>query len=71
MNVKTPCYECKDRKVGCHSICEKYKKYKIDLAEENKKKRKALDSAWTAGHSGRRAQYRPKNTKGKGFYGND
>ena len=25
--MKAPCYECKDRTVGCHSNCERYKEY--------------------------------------------
>lgn len=25
------CYHCKDRVVGCHSTCEKYKKFKEEL----------------------------------------
>lgn len=24
---KCPCYECKERSVGCHGKCEKYKKF--------------------------------------------
>jgi hypothetical protein len=30
-----PCYKCTDRQVGCHSKCEKYKKWK---KESNKKR---------------------------------
>lgn len=33
--MRVPCKDCPDRKLGCHSICEKYIKY----AEENKKAR--------------------------------
>ena len=29
MNL-SPCCDCTDRFVGCHSICEKYKKYDED-----------------------------------------
>ena len=25
--VKSPCYKCEDRVVGCHGSCEKYKAY--------------------------------------------
>lgn len=32
MAIFKSCYNCKDRKVGCHSICEKYKME----AEQNK-----------------------------------
>ena len=37
MPIKAPCKDCKDRKVGCHSTCEKYKAYQ----ESNSKIRKA------------------------------
>ena len=25
--MKTPCYQCQDRHVNCHSECERYAKY--------------------------------------------
>lgn len=28
MRVKAPCKDCPDRKVKCHSSCEKYKEYR-------------------------------------------
>lgn len=31
--TKSPCYNCKDRKLHCHSICEKYKVYEEEHAE--------------------------------------
>ena len=30
---KNECYQCKDRKIGCHDTCQKYKEY----VEKNKK----------------------------------
>lgn len=36
-NDRRPCFECKDRKVGCHSKCKRYKEYK-ELLEEDRKK---------------------------------
>lgn len=33
--MNAPCKDCKDRKLGCHSTCEKYKKFD----EENRKRR--------------------------------
>ena len=27
MRPKSPCFECPDRVVGCHSLCDKYKEY--------------------------------------------
>ncbi len=32
--MNAPCYNCKEREVGCHSFCEKYIKYD----NENKKR---------------------------------
>ena len=34
------CYQCKDRQLGCHSKCEKYKEYK----ETRDKEREYLKS---------------------------
>jgi len=33
---KAPCYGCTDRKVGCHSKCEKYIQFHKDRYEWNK-----------------------------------
>lgn len=35
--VKGYCLNCTERYLGCHSKCEKYKKYKKELAEYNNK----------------------------------
>jgi hypothetical protein len=29
----SPCYQCPDREVGCHSVCEKYKTYEKENME--------------------------------------
>lgn len=29
--MKPPCKDCKDRHVGCHGACERYKQYKTEL----------------------------------------
>lgn len=29
-NGKTPCYECKDRVIGCHGTCQRYKIFRRD-----------------------------------------
>ena len=34
--VTAPCKDCADRKMGCHSICEKYKEFK-KISEEEKR----------------------------------
>jgi hypothetical protein len=28
--IKNGCYQCPDRKPGCHSVCEKYKEWKAE-----------------------------------------
>ena len=28
MLVKAPCYNCEDRCIGCHSICERYAEFR-------------------------------------------
>ena len=30
-----PCRDCKSRAVGCHSTCEKYKRFKKEMEEYN------------------------------------
>lgn len=39
--MKAPCLNCTDRKVGCHSICEKYKVYREYKDKENEKIRQS------------------------------
>lgn len=34
MIPKVPCKGCSDRKVGCHSDCEKYLKYKAEMERQ-------------------------------------
>lgn len=33
MKAKVPCKDCQDRKVGCHSVCEKYKEFEKENAK--------------------------------------
>lgn len=35
--IEGPCKDCVDRRVGCHDRCEKYKQFKIDREDNNKK----------------------------------
>lgn len=37
--LNSPCKECPDRKIGCHSKCEKYLKYRAKYDEINNKVR--------------------------------
>lgn len=36
--VKASCYNCSNRKIGCHSTCEVYFEYKQRLAKIKEKK---------------------------------
>lgn len=38
--MKVPCYKCKDRKVGCHSTCQRYIEFRKALDAANEKIRK-------------------------------
>ena len=40
--MENGCLGCKDRKVGCHSTCEKYKTWKSKIDTNNKARRKEL-----------------------------
>lgn len=45
MKLIAPCKDCKDRVVGCHSVCEKYITYRIlkDKENEDREKQAALE----------------------------
>ena len=48
-NIKPPCKECKEKKenwLGCHDVCEKYKKYKKTLDEANLAKKKQYETVY-------------------------
>lgn len=34
--MKTPCYKCTEREVGCHSKCDRYIEFREKLDKENK-----------------------------------
>lgn len=40
MNVKVPCKQCQKRYLGCHSVCDEYKAYRVnmDAIKENRNK---------------------------------
>lgn len=50
MVPNSPCYQCADKCIGCHSTCEKYKSFRSNLDEfkdmvyQIKKKNKILNS---------------------------
>ena len=39
--LKNPCYQCKDRQIGCHATCERYKKRR----NENIARKRAIREA--------------------------
>ena len=43
--LKSPCFKCTERRVGCHSKCDRYKKYRTEYDKLNdKEKREKLIS---------------------------
>ena len=40
--LPTPCQGCKDRFVGCHSICKKYADYRKQVTEISNAKKKQM-----------------------------
>ena len=42
--VMSPCQDCQDRQVGCHSSCGKYIEYSNELKELNKEKTRIHNS---------------------------
>lgn len=42
-----PCINCCDREVGCHSKCDKYKKFRSDLDEKNRINKEIKDKQST------------------------
>lgn len=45
---QAPCLGCKDREVGCHSKCERYKEY-AELAKKNREIRREMgDKEYTS-----------------------
>ena len=42
-NLNTPCKDCTERHIACHSECEKYKAYKENYEQIKKDIRKEAD----------------------------
>lgn len=38
--MNDPCYKCEERTVICHSVCDKYKKFRAKKDAENEKLKK-------------------------------
>ena len=43
MTVKAPCYNCEERCIGCHSICERYAEFRAYKEAVNAEHAKAVD----------------------------
>ena len=41
--IKPPCFKCAERKVGCHSSCEKYASFSKELGDIKDKRMKEFD----------------------------
>jgi hypothetical protein len=42
-NIEVPCKkDCTDRKVGCHSTCDKYLKYREETTAYNNRRRNSI-----------------------------
>lgn len=39
MRPKSPCKDCEERELRCHSQCERYKRYKVELRDYEKQRR--------------------------------
>ncbi len=62
-----PCHNCLDRKLYCHVSCEKYKEFRNEMDEINKKKdqERAVVGAAIAGYRNRGANYKKEHMKGR------
>ena len=40
--IKSPCFDCEKRTVGCHSTCEEYKAYSQKNKEQNELRKVAV-----------------------------
>ena len=55
---ESKCLDCKDRKAGCHSACEKYKEYRHQVDLYHKYLKEVRSNDWIA-------DYRPWMRRGK------
>lgn len=61
--MKSPCFNCIDRKISCHATCEKYLKYKKKNKELNDKIRKLNNENYDVFYSMKNKNYK-KSKKG-------
>ena len=61
-NNHCPCHldgnNCDRREVGCHAVCEDYKKWKAELDAKNEHKRKEKAKTQTMSESAKRKMWR-------------
>lgn len=63
--VMSPCKDCTDRCIGCHSTCERYKEYK-DTLEINRAKIATKNDEIEFNHSVKREVWRRYNKRRRG-----
>lgn len=57
--MRTPCKGCEDRKVGCHSNCERYAECRAAIESgEAEKKRKIIMNEWSMDKARKSAKVR-------------
>lgn len=61
MKVQSPCKDCSDRELGCHSTCKKYMKFQEDNQAEAKAKKDFLKEHYE--HIGFMAEQKRKREK--------
>lgn len=56
----SPCKDCQDRVVGCHSKCEKYATYRAGVEKDKKRRNemKAIDDAEISAKIRTRGRYK-------------
>lgn len=42
--MKSPCYGCQDRALGCHGKCEQYAEYRVKKDKETARRRAESDA---------------------------
>lgn len=47
MRPKSPCKDCEERELRCHSQCERYKRYKVELRDYEKQRRENVWDEYT------------------------
>ena len=43
LNIKSPCYNCEARDIGCHSRCDRYREYKDNVKTMRRRQAEDVD----------------------------